>query len=82
MFLDRTFFYQVAEASFIILPAALFLSVFVEHLLGGGERGEMEVFAAENLAGEKVQIVAFAEAGEVARIIQANIENAVHAGIA
>ena len=70
---DLALGHQRQKASLVVLPASLALPVGVEHDLCGREQWLVDVLGAAELAEEVCQIIALGEAGELRRIVQANI---------
>jgi hypothetical protein len=74
--------HEVEEAFFVVGPGGWHFAFFVgiEHFLGGGEDGEVEVLDVEDGVEEVGEVVFFGEAGELGGVVEADVDEAFGAG--
>lgn len=78
--LDFALSHERQELILVLFPRALAFLVSIEHLLGGSEQRDVNVFCLTDLPKKKCKIVSFGETSQLRRIIQANIDEAANAG--
>jgi hypothetical protein len=68
------------ELVLILFPLALAFLVSVEHLLGGSEQRDVDVFRLTNLPKKKCEVVSFGETSQLRGIVQANVQEPANSG--
>jgi hypothetical protein len=78
--LDFALAHERQELVLILSPLALAFLVSIEHLLGGSEQRDVNVFRLTDLPKKKCEIVSFGETSQLRGIVQANVEEPANAG--
>jgi hypothetical protein len=81
-FLDAAFLHQAEEIALIIFPPAFVLFVGIEQVLRGGQERGLDVIHVQDFLQEILEVVAFAEAGELGDLVEADVHYAFDAGSA
>ena len=74
-------FHKLNESFFVLSPLRFIPPVIGQHLLGGRENGQMDVFNADDCFEEVSKIVAFTEASQLRNIIESHIDHPLNAGL-
>ncbi len=76
---DFAFGDEGEEGGFVFRPWMFFFFVAVEHFLGGGQVGVVDVVGVADFLEEIFEVVAFGEAGELGDVVEADVEEAADA---
>src|SRR5919199_2235930 len=72
--------HELQEAPLVVLPAPLSFLVGVEHVLGRGKQGLVQILGAADLVQEEGKVVALGKPGQLRGVVEPHVDKAPDAG--